>query len=118
MSGAHLAIGGGGTTTWERCLLGLPSITLVMAQNQRAATEAVAAAGATINLGWFEGVREEAIQQTVLKCFKNPTAMKAMSKAALGLMGETATREPPVLSQRMLPKKDHAAASNNASCGL
>ena len=109
MSGAHLAIGGGGTTTWERCLLGLPSITLVMAQNQRAATEAVAAAGATINLGWFEGVREEAIQQTVLKCFKNPTAMKAMSKAALGLMGGNRYEGASGVSQRML-EKDHAAA--------
>ena len=31
---ADLAIGAAGTTTWERCCLGLPTITLVLAENQ------------------------------------------------------------------------------------
>lgn len=35
MSRADLAIGATGTTTWERCCVGLPSVTLVVAENQR-----------------------------------------------------------------------------------
>lgn len=35
MSNADLAIGAAGATTWERCCLGLPSIQLVIAENQR-----------------------------------------------------------------------------------
>ena len=35
MAQADLAIGAGGTTTWERCCLGLPSIVSVVAENQR-----------------------------------------------------------------------------------
>lgn len=34
MSRSHLAIGAAGTTTWERCCVGLPTITLVVAENQ------------------------------------------------------------------------------------
>lgn len=35
MSKADLAIGAAGSTTWERCCLGLPTIQLVVADNQR-----------------------------------------------------------------------------------
>ena len=33
---ADLAIGAGGTTSWERCCLGLPSLVITLAENQRA----------------------------------------------------------------------------------
>jgi UDP-2,4-diacetamido-2,4,6-trideoxy-beta-L-altropyranose hydrolase len=35
MAEADMAIGAGGTATWERCCLGLPTITLCSAENQR-----------------------------------------------------------------------------------
>lgn len=35
MHKADLAIGAGGTTTWERCFLGLPSIVIAVADNQK-----------------------------------------------------------------------------------
>ena len=35
MAESDLAIGGAGTSTWERCCLGLPSIIIIQAQNQR-----------------------------------------------------------------------------------
>jgi len=35
MANADLAIGAAGTTTWERCCLGLPSITVQLAANQK-----------------------------------------------------------------------------------
>ncbi len=39
MNEADLAIGAGGTTTWERCYLGLPSIVVPIADNQVAIVE-------------------------------------------------------------------------------
>lgn len=39
MMKADLSIGAGGSTTWERCLLGLPSIVIITAENQRELTE-------------------------------------------------------------------------------
>ena len=46
MCDADLAIGAGGTTTWERCCLGLPTVTLVLADNQRKSVATLADAGA------------------------------------------------------------------------
>ena len=48
MSQADLAIGAAGSTSWERCCLGLPSILCVTAQNQRVVSEALHEADAAI----------------------------------------------------------------------
>lgn len=51
MANADLAIGGVGGTAWERLALGLPSITVAIAQNQRRIAEDLHAVGALIFLG-------------------------------------------------------------------
>lgn len=51
MAAADLAIGAGGSTTWERCCLGLPSLVVSIAENQRPACEALAADGLIVYLG-------------------------------------------------------------------
>lgn len=48
MMAADLAIGAGGGTALERCVLGLPSIVIVLAENQRPAARAMAQAGAAL----------------------------------------------------------------------
>lgn len=47
---ADVAIGGGGSSSWERCVLGLPTLALVLADNQLGAAVALAEAGAIIAL--------------------------------------------------------------------
>ncbi len=42
MSNADLAVGAAGATTWERCCLGLPTIQIVTAENQRQIAEDLA----------------------------------------------------------------------------
>jgi UDP-2,4-diacetamido-2,4,6-trideoxy-beta-L-altropyranose hydrolase len=42
---ADLAIGAGGTTTWERCCLGLPTLAICLADNQRGQIAAAAEKG-------------------------------------------------------------------------
>lgn len=49
-----LAIGAGGTTAWERCCLGLPSVVLEVAANQRLICEALNGAGAALAVGRIE----------------------------------------------------------------
>ncbi|MXS19953.1 UDP-2,4-diacetamido-2,4,6-trideoxy-beta-L-altropyranose hydrolase [Pseudomonas oryzihabitans] len=46
-----LAIGAGGGTAWERACLGIPSLCVSLAPNQRANAEALATAGAHLYLG-------------------------------------------------------------------
>ena len=46
MAAADLAVGAGGMSSWERCTLGLPTLLLVIADNQRINAEALSALGA------------------------------------------------------------------------
>ena len=46
MADSDLAIGAAGATSWERCCLGVPTIMLVLAENQRKIAEALCEAGA------------------------------------------------------------------------
>jgi len=46
MCDADLAIGAAGSTAWERCCLGLPTLQLVLAENQRSIANALVQAGA------------------------------------------------------------------------
>ena len=48
MTDADLAIGAAGSTSWERCCLGVPTIQLVLAENQKKAAEALWKAKAAI----------------------------------------------------------------------
>ncbi len=52
MCDADLAIGAAGTTALERCCMGLPSIQLVLADNQATAAHALALAGAALTIPW------------------------------------------------------------------
>lgn len=47
---ADLAIGAAGSSSWERCVLGLPTLSLVLADNQRQAAAALSALGAHLAL--------------------------------------------------------------------
>jgi len=64
MSQADLAIGAAGGSAWERCCLGLPSLLVVMADNQRPGAEALKHAGASLSLGW-PGALEETLPRAM-----------------------------------------------------
>jgi len=48
IAAADIAVGAGGSSAWERCCLGLPSLTVIVADNQRENTAALAREGATL----------------------------------------------------------------------
>lgn len=54
MTSADIAIGAPGTTAWERCALGLPSLMLTIANNQKDNAFALDDAGAAISIGAIE----------------------------------------------------------------
>jgi UDP-2,4-diacetamido-2,4,6-trideoxy-beta-L-altropyranose hydrolase len=54
MAAADLAVGSGGGTAWERCALGLPTVLVVVADNQMPPARALAEAGAVRLLGRLE----------------------------------------------------------------
>ena len=50
MADSDLAIGAAGTSAWERCCLGLPTLTIVLAANQSAGAQALRKSGAALLL--------------------------------------------------------------------
>ena len=64
-AGADLAVGAGGSSTWERACLGLPTLTLVLADNQAELAVRLSDAGATIALD----AREEDFGGAFLRAF-------------------------------------------------
>lgn len=91
IAAADLAIGAGGSSIWERCFLGLPSFTLIVAENQIRTTEDVASLGATINLGWHESVTSSDIANRIQGIINDSERLELMTKAAFELMGEYTT---------------------------
>ena len=93
MAAADLAIGACGTITWERCFLGLPAVTLVLAENQRPICEAVSATGAVLNLGWREKATAEDIAEAIAGLIDSPDQIMKMSQAARNIMRNNGTNE-------------------------
>ncbi|AOX03977.1 UDP-2,4-diacetamido-2,4,6-trideoxy-beta-L-altropyranose hydrolase [Moorena producens PAL-8-15-08-1] len=56
MAWADIAIAAGGSTCWELAFMGLPSLVVILAENQRAVADKLDAFGAAINLGWHTEV--------------------------------------------------------------
>lgn len=59
MAESDLAIGAAGTTSWERCCLGLPTLLVVLAENQAAGAWALHQIGAARLLGEPEAIPKE-----------------------------------------------------------
>jgi UDP-2,4-diacetamido-2,4,6-trideoxy-beta-L-altropyranose hydrolase len=62
-----LCIGSGGMTSWERCVLGLPTLAITLAANQEPVLKELAGRGAVKALGAFNKVVPEGIKDDVLQ---------------------------------------------------
>lgn len=80
---ADLAIGAAGGSAWERCCLGLPTLLLVLADNQRPGTQALAAAGAALALGALADL--PATLPQALMQLAEPGRLQALSAAAAAI---------------------------------
>ncbi|MCU0974238.1 MAG: UDP-2,4-diacetamido-2,4,6-trideoxy-beta-L-altropyranose hydrolase [Burkholderiales bacterium] len=87
MSLADVGLCASGATTWERCVLGLPSIVVSVAENQIGVARAVARAGAQTDLGWHEEVDESRFAEAIERMVSVPSLLVEMSAAGRALMG-------------------------------
>ena len=79
MAKADIALGAGGTTTWERCCLGLPSAVVAIADNQISACQKLMREGYIQFLGAAEDISESSISLVVSKILTDSTALKNQS---------------------------------------
>lgn len=82
MARADLMLGAGGTTTWERCCLGLPSIVVIASENQRHATSALADLGVHLSLGLAAEVESQDWADALLEALESPEKVRTYAQAA------------------------------------
>lgn len=86
MAKADLAIGAGGSTTWERCYLGLPSLVVVVADNQLETTTFLDKKGCIYFMGRSTEVHVKEIFLALVEMINNPLLIQSMASNALSLL--------------------------------
>jgi len=79
---ADLAIGAAGTSAWERCCLGLPTLILMTADNQLPNIQSLIAAQAVRYLGAAEDLTPNSISNSVSELFETPASLVALQRNA------------------------------------
>jgi len=84
MSDSDLAIGAAGSTSWERCCLGLPTVMVILAANQESGAAALDDAGAALLLGHVGDIPHRL--PPALSNVMQPDRLRQISESAAGLV--------------------------------
>ncbi len=82
MAAADLAIGAGGSATWERCCLGLPALSICVANNQRKQIYEAAAKG-LLYAPSSDGDLISVLKKHTAALLENPLLLKLISNTAM-----------------------------------
>lgn len=77
MADADLVIGAAGSTSWERCCLGVPSVQIVLAENQKAIAQMLVEAGAALT------VPADALVDSLRNLFADENLVERMTRLSL-----------------------------------
>lgn len=86
MAKADLAIGAGGSATWERCCLGLPALLVALAENQVDIANALDSICACVYIGLAEKVNWLAIKDALINLLNSQDRLEMISKHAFSLV--------------------------------
>lgn len=86
MAMADLCIGASGTTTWERCCLGLPSIVVTLAANQVPLATELSQLGAIEWLGNHDTITVADLREAIKRNLENPEIIAQRSLISYGLV--------------------------------
>lgn len=93
MATADLAIGAGGSATLERGYLGLPSMVLVLAENQKNSTKDLNAAGVIVNLGSASEISIKELVNTISSLISNESLRSKLSITSLKMFSTSYQNE-------------------------
>jgi UDP-2,4-diacetamido-2,4,6-trideoxy-beta-L-altropyranose hydrolase len=85
MADSDLAIGAAGATSWERCCLGLPTIMLLLAENQRKVAQALEQSGG-VKLIHLAQVATTQLTEIFFSLINDPGKLRHMSDCAASLV--------------------------------
>jgi len=80
MAWADAAVAAGGSTSWELAFMGLPSLAIVLADNQLEVAASLERAGVTINLGEQKRLKIEGATETVQALLADHSRRENMSR--------------------------------------
>ena len=86
MAGADLAIGAGGSASWERCCLGLPGLIVAIAKNQVEIAKALDSIGACYFFGEKEVVSLASIKNSINELLVTSDQVRSISLQAFSLV--------------------------------
>lgn len=86
MAAADLAIGAGGSATWERCCLGLPTLTVSLAENQTEIAKGLCLLGAGLFIESRDAASVTSLRKAILDFFENQTQVNALSERAYSIV--------------------------------
>ena len=81
MADSDLAIGAAGSTSWERCCLGLPTIQVILAENQKAAAAVLEKKQVAVTLQLGEQLNKS-LSEHINRMISSRSIMLAMAKRA------------------------------------
>jgi UDP-2,4-diacetamido-2,4,6-trideoxy-beta-L-altropyranose hydrolase len=85
MSAADIAIGGAGTSSFERCCLALPTLLILAADNQHDIAKSLVGAGAAAMIATAGPLTSSQVAEALTRLCGDATARAKMSKAAVQL---------------------------------
>jgi UDP-2,4-diacetamido-2,4,6-trideoxy-beta-L-altropyranose hydrolase len=112
MAWADVAIAAGGSTNWELAFMGLPSVIIVTAENQRAIAEKLDVMKLAVNLGWYENILTTDIASVIGELIVSDTTRKEMTKSCQDLVDAEGSQrvlrnmEAKLLKLRLVEEKD------------
>jgi UDP-2,4-diacetamido-2,4,6-trideoxy-beta-L-altropyranose hydrolase len=83
---ADLAIGAGGSSSWERCCMGLPALLVAVAGNQIDIAKALDSIGGCYYLGEKDAVNSSSIQHSINELLVAPDQVLSISRQAFSLV--------------------------------
>lgn len=86
MAWADLAITAAGSTVWELAFLGLPSLTVILADNQESVARALDAQGIFPTLGWGKDTRAAAVREQTQLLLRSREMRQTYSEKAARLV--------------------------------
>ncbi len=86
MSAADLSVGAAGSTTWERCCLGLPSLVVTVAENQVRPVQDLEDHGVLRFIGRHDAVTRADIARALRDAFGSPETLKHYGRRSMELV--------------------------------
>lgn len=78
MARADIAVAASGITSWELAFMGVPTIAIVLAENQAPIAETLEAEGVVINTGWYSKIPPGTLSMEMMGLLQSPENRRRM----------------------------------------